>query len=110
MSADDYDNRQYNHRRYARGDVHIVAQIREKGYGHHKAKVTDLSRAGCKVITPMYLNAENSIFITIPGFAPLETRIAWHDRDEYGCSFVNELHEAIYDHILRSHPAAFNRR
>jgi hypothetical protein len=109
MSADEHDNRPYNHRRYSRGDVHIIAQIREKGYGHHQAKVTDLSRAGCKVITPMYLNPHSSLFITIPGFAPLETRIVWHDRDEYGCNFVNELHEAIYEHILKAHPAAFRR-
>lgn len=109
MSADDYDSQTYNHRRYSRGDVHIVAQIREKGYGHHQAKVADLSRAGCRVITPMYLNADNSIFITIPGFNALEARIAWHTRDEYGCRFVNELHEAIYEHILKSHPSAFNR-
>jgi hypothetical protein len=109
MSADENDNRPYNHRRYSRGEVRIVAQIREKGYGHHTAKVSDLSRAGCKVITPMYLNPDNSLFITIPGFAPLETRIAWHERDEYGCHFVNELHEAIYEHILKAHPAAFRR-
>ena len=57
----------------------------------------------------MYLNPDSSLFITIPGFAPLETRIAWHERDEYGCRFVNELHEAIYDHILKAHPAAFRR-
>ena len=109
MSVEKDDERSINSRRYSRGDVHIVAQIREKGYGHHQAKVADLSRAGCRVITPMYLNADNALFITIPGFAPLEARIAWHVRDEYGCRFVNELHEAIFDHILRSNPTAFNR-
>lgn len=109
MLGDEYGEWAVNHRRFARGDVHIYAQIREKGYGHHKAKVADLSRAGCRVITPMYLNASSSLFITIPGFAPLESRIAWHVRDEYGCSFVNELHEAIFEHILKCHPAAFNR-
>ena len=57
----------------------------------------------------MYLNPDSPLFITIPGFAPLETRVAWHERDEYGCSFVNELHEAIFEHILKAHPAAFRR-
>lgn len=109
MSADEYGERPINHRHFARGDVHIFAQIREKGYGNHKAMVADLSPAGCRVITPMYLNPNSSLFITIPGFAALETRIAWHERDEYGCQFVNELHEAIFDHILKAHPAAFKR-
>lgn len=109
MSGGEFDGQPYNHRRYLRGGVHIIAQIREKGYGHHQAKVSDLSRAGCRVITPMYFNADNSIFITIPGFAPLEARIAWHEREEYGCYFANELHEAVYDHIVAQHPSAFRR-
>lgn len=108
MSADERDNQSYNHRRHSRGDVHIVAQVREKGYGHHQANVADLSRAGCRVLTPMYLNPNNSIFITIPGYTALEAKIMWHERDEYGCRFIQELHEAIFDHILRSNPAAFN--
>jgi hypothetical protein len=109
MSAGEQDDGRFNYRRYSRGDVHIVAQIREKGYGHHQAKVADLSRSGCRVITPMYLNRESSIFITMPGFAPLEARIAWHVRDEYGCEFVQELHAAIFDHIVATHPAALRR-
>jgi hypothetical protein len=109
MSSGERDDDLYNHRRHSRGDVHIVAQIREKGYGHHKAKLADLSRSGCRIITPMYLNPERAIFITIPGFAALEARIAWHVRDEYGCEFISELHEAIYDHILNTNPAALRR-
>lgn len=109
MTADEYENQPFEHRRHLRGDVHIVAQIREKGYGHHQVKVADLSRAGCRVITPMYLNPDSTVFITIPGLAALEARVAWHDRDDYGCRFANELHEAIFDHILKLHPTAFRR-
>jgi PilZ domain len=109
MAGKGYDDGIYNHRRFMRGDVHIVAQIREKGYGHHKAKLCDLSRAGCRVNTPMYLNPDNSVFITIPGFSALEARIVWHVGDEYGCEFIGELHEAIYDHIVSNHPAALRR-
>lgn len=109
MSPNDRDEGPFNHRRYERGDVHIVAQIREQGYGHHQAKVADLSRSGCRVITPMYLSPDRALFITLPGFSPLEARIAWHVRDEYGCEFVTQLHEAIYEHILKDHPAAIRR-
>ena len=109
MSVEDDEDRQFNHRRHSRGDVHIVAQIREKGFGHHQAKVADLSRSGCRVITPMYLNPDRALFITIPGFTAFEAKIAWHVRDEYGCEFVADLHEAIYDHILKISPAAIRR-
>lgn len=109
MSPNESDEGAFNYRRYDRGDVHIVAQIREKGFGHHQAKVADLSRSGCRVITPMYLNPDNSVFITLPGFSALEAKICWHVNDEYGCQFVAELHEAIYDHIVRTNPAAISR-
>ena len=75
-----------------------------------RRKLRILSRAGCRIITPMYLNPGASLYITLPGFAALETRIAWHVRDEYGCEFVQPLHEAIYDHIVKAHPAAIRQR
>jgi hypothetical protein len=109
MSTEEQSDGPFDHRRYSRGDVHIVAQVREKGFGHHQAKIGDLSRAGCRVVTPMFLNPANPIFITLPGFAPLEARIIWHVREDYGCEFVNELHEAIYDFIVREHPTALSR-
>ncbi len=109
MAANGFGDGMYNHRRFNRGDVHIVAQIREKGYGHHQAKLSDLSRAGCRVNTPMYLNPENPVYITIPEFSALEARIVWHVGDEYGCEFASELHEAIFDHIIARHPAALRR-
>jgi hypothetical protein len=109
MSENEDENETFEHRRDRRGDVHIIAKIREKGFGHHQASVSDLSRSGCRVNTPMYLNPDTSLFITLPGFSPLEARIAWHVRDDYGCEFVQKLHEAIYDHILKSFPAAMRR-
>jgi hypothetical protein len=109
MSAEDKDGDSFNYRRYQRGDVHIVAQIREKGYGYQSAKVADLSRSGCRVITNTFFSPDHPLFITLPGFAPLEARIAWHVRDEYGCEFVAELHEAIFDHIVRQYPAAIRQ-
>lgn len=100
----------YNLRRYNRGDVRIVADVREKGFGHHKAVVEDLSRSGCRINTPMYLNPDRALYITIPGFSALEARIAWRRNDEYGCQFVNELHEAIFDHIVSRHPSLAAKR
>jgi PilZ domain len=109
MSANQQDEGPFNHRRYSRGDVQIIVQVREKGYGHHQAKLEDLSRSGCRISTPMYISPDRAIFITLPGFAALEARIAWHVRDEYGCEFVSELHEAIYDYILKTSPSTIRR-
>jgi PilZ domain len=109
FDAENHDDDAYNLRRFDRGDVRIPCDVREKGYGHHKALIADLSRSGCRIITPMYLNQEKAVFVTLPGFAALEARIAWKRQEEYGCQFINELHEAIYDHIIRTHPMLARR-
>jgi hypothetical protein len=109
MSFGEQDDEKFNHRRYRRGDVSISAQIREQGYGHFQAEVADLSRSGCRVITTMYLNPDRTFFIKLPGFTAFEVKLAWHVRDEYGCEFITELHEAIFEHILKKFPAAIRR-
>jgi hypothetical protein len=109
FDAQNQDDAGFNMRRFDRGDVRIPCDIREKGYGHHKALIADLSRSGCRIITPMYLNQDKAIFVTLPGFAALEAKIAWKRNEEYGCQFVNELHEAIYDHILKANPMLARR-
>ncbi len=109
FESDNEADKAFNMRQFNRGDVRIPCDVREKGYGHHKALIADLSRSGCRIITPMYLNTEKAIFITLPGFAPLEAQIARKQGEEYGCRFMNELHEAIYDHIIRTHPMLARR-
>ena len=109
FESENKDETAFNMRQFGRGDVRIPCEVREKGFGHHKAMIADLSRSGCKIITPMYLNPDRALFITLPGFAPLEARIARKDREEYGCQFVNGLHEAIYDHIIKTHPMLARR-
>ena len=44
------------------------------------------------------------IFLTMPGFEPLEARVAWYDKEYYGCEFSQRLHVAIYDHIKKTFP------
>jgi hypothetical protein len=99
----------FNMRRFNRGDVRIPCDVREKGFGHHKAMIADLSRSGCRISTAMYLNHEKAIYITLPGFSALEARIAWKQNEEYGCEFTNELHAAVYDHIIKTHPMLVRR-
>lgn len=99
----------FNLRKFNRGDVRIPCDVREKGYGHSKALIADLSRSGCRIVSTMYLNKERAIYVTLPGFSPLEAKIAWKNNEEYGCEFVNELHEAVYDHIIRTHPMLARR-
>ncbi len=96
-------------RKYQRGDVDIHIDIREHGGGRHKARLTDLSRSGCRISCPVLIPENRVVSITLPTFAPFEAEVVWKIGDDYGCSFHHELHEAIYDHILIKYPALGGR-
>lgn len=107
MASDDAPRRGrpvVDYREFGRDGVSITAWVREHGGGRQRVEVTNLSRAGFRIKTASLISADRMIFITLPGFAPLKARIAWHDGQFYGCEFDQRLHEAIYDHILHSYP------
>ena len=100
----DHDAKWFNSREYNRGDVEIYADIREHGAGKHKVHIIDLSRSGFRIKSSTHIRADRPIFLTIPGYAALEARIAWHESHLYGCEFAHQLHVAIYEHIVRQFP------
>jgi hypothetical protein len=96
-------------RKHKRGDVDIMIDIREHGGGRHKGRLTDLSQSGCRINCPVLIMEQRIISITLPTFAPFEAEVVWKQGDDYGCSFHQPLHEAIYDHILIKYPALRGR-
>jgi hypothetical protein len=102
--GNDPDRYTANYRAFARGDVSITAGIREHGGGRQQVDVVDLSQSGFRMRTGSFIPHDKVIFLTLPGYNPLEARIAWHEREQYGCEFVQRLHEAIYDDILGKYP------
>ena len=103
--ANDSHGPSFNHRQFQRGDVLITASIREHGGGRQQVDVIDLSRSGFRMTTGSLIPEDRIIFLTLPGYNPLEARIAWREREIYGCKFIQQLHEAIYDHILQTYPS-----
>ncbi len=95
----------YNSREHSRGDVQIDGELREVGGGKHRIKIVDLSSSGFRVYSLTYIKVDKVVYLTIPGFAPLEAAIAWHEKDYYGCQFTSQLHIAIYDHIIQKFPS-----
>ena len=99
------DGKSFNAREHNRGDVEIYADIREHGGGKHKVHIIDLSPTGFRIKSSTHIRDDHAIFLTIPGYAALEARIAWHENHLYGCQFVNPLHVAIFEHILGQFPS-----
>ncbi len=104
MVGSNYDKYRHDYRAFIRDDVSITASIREQGGGRQQVEVVDLSQAGFRMRTGSFIPGDRVIFLTLPGYNPLEARIAWHEREYYGCEFVQRLHEAIYEHIVSRYP------
>jgi PilZ domain len=68
------------YRRFSRGDVDITIDVREYAGGKHRAKMLDLSQSGCRVESVTLLREDRHVFITLPGFAPLEAQVVWHHK------------------------------
>ncbi len=96
-------------REFERGAVTIAADIRESGSGKQQVSVIDLSRTGFRMHCIFLILPDRTVYLTMPGFASMEARIAWHDDDYYGCKFKQPLHEAIYDHVIRTYPSLGGR-
>lgn len=103
-----FENR-FNSRECERGKVTIRADIRESGSGKQQISVLDLSRTGFRMHCIFLIPPDRTVYLTMPGFASMEAKIAWHDEDYYGCQFKQPLHEAIYDHVIRTYPSLGGR-
>lgn len=88
-----------------RTDVDIVGAVREPGLGNVEAMILDLSITGFRMRCLIRLTGEKTIFLKLPSFSTLESRICWHQGDYYGCEFVQALHPAVYDHIIAQYPS-----
>lgn len=96
---------QDQNRAYCRGSVTIPAEIRAVGSNKYRVQILDLSQTGYRMECLTYLSDGKAVFLTMPSFQQLESRIIWQTEWMYGCQFVRPLHSAVYDHIVRTFPA-----
>ncbi|MEH6757535.1 MAG: PilZ domain-containing protein [Parasphingorhabdus sp.] len=93
-----------DHRVSTRSGVEILSEVREPGFGRVEAMIIDLSLTGFRMRCMTRLSGEKHIFMTLPSFAAIESRICWIESDYYGCEFVHGLHPAVFDHIVSRYP------
>jgi hypothetical protein len=88
-----------------RTDVEIGAVVREPGLGSVDTMILDLSITGFRMRCLTRLTGEKLIFLKLPSFAALESKICWHSGDYFGCEFLQSLHPAVYNHIITKYPS-----
>ena len=88
-----------------RTDVEIAATVREPGLGSVEALILDLSITGFRMRCLTRLTGEKPVFLKLPSFAALESKICWNNGDHFGCEFLQSLHPAVYNHIIVKYPS-----
>lgn len=82
--------------------VLIGVRVRRKGESWFRSRITGLSLAGFRLLSFVKLQVGMELWVMFPGFEGRKARVLWVADHEAGCVFENQLHPAIYDHILRT--------
>lgn len=88
-------------RRAPRIAVRFQASLREQSFSKFDVLVSDLSTDGFRCETHYRLVPNSIVWLTIPGFSPLESNVVWANGSAYGCAFMQPLHVAVMDHVAR---------
>ena len=88
-----------------RGSFSVVVQCRT-GQNRFTAEALDLSQTGIRIRTLNPLRVGTSQWVKVDGLEALETSVVWTSGFISGCRFVQPLHQAVYDRLLKGVPPA----
>ena len=88
-----------NRRRSPRAPVSLDAKLGSGGLGRALCKVVDLSVHGARLQTYSALKAGGTIWLTLPGLAPVAADVMWADDYAAGCRFREPLGEGDFQRL-----------
>lgn len=91
-----------------RAPVAIEADLRKPGRTSFKVYVRDLSQTGCRAETLTKTYDGDRVWLTLPGFAPIEGVIRWSNSRGFGLEWAAPLHGSVFDHIRQRYPDLFS--
>jgi hypothetical protein len=71
-----------------------------KGTKRAMVKVPDISRFGARVAGVFLVHEGDTLYLTLPGIAAIEARVAWVSQFEFGCEFTAPLSQIVLDAIM----------
>ena len=74
--------------------------VRHAGRRPRVLDVSDLSRHGCCLSFDDLPRADEWVWVSLPGLAPVEARIRWIEGRRAGVEFVHPIHQAVFDLLL----------
>jgi hypothetical protein len=94
----------------ARSAVSIDADFRPRWRRRFGVHVENLSTHGCRITDPGHLIPGTYSWIILPTLESRYARVAWCDSNAVGLDFVEPLHRAVVDMIIRRTAARRNSK
>ena len=89
-----------------RAEVVLTCEVRQGTRPWRRVRLKDISRAGFKLDWTPAGAHDIPLRIRIPGLQMLSAHVRWSEGREAGCAFVEPLHIAVFEHIVRQARAA----
>jgi hypothetical protein len=80
----------------------IVCDVRQGMGAWRRLSLEDLSVGGFRIARFGEADPAQPVKIRIPGLQVLSAQVCWQDGPAIGCAFATPLHEAVFDHLVRS--------
>lgn len=88
-------------RRAPRHKVKAQASFRETGSGAFEVELSDISPIGFCMVTFGRPAVGTHIWVRLPGLRSLEAVVRRSQGNDHGCEFIQPLHAAVSDHLVR---------
>jgi hypothetical protein len=87
-------------RKAVRVNLRTFVHLRKSGYHRTEVTLLDVSAVGCKVDLPERVTAGETVWVTLPGLQPIETRVAWARDWIAGLQFETPLYPAVFEALV----------
>ena len=85
-----------------RREVCLGAGLRQRGNHRVTVNLLDLSTSGFRIESYLDLRVGSEVWLTLPGLASTRACVAWVGNIYTGCRFLDPLHPAVLDMIVRN--------
>jgi hypothetical protein len=92
-----------------RVEVALICEVRQGTRPWAKVRLEDISQAGFKIAWLPFVSPKVPLKVRIPGLEMLTAEIRWQNGKAVGCSFIEPLHIAVFEHIARQAALAGRR-
>lgn len=85
----------------SRAEISLICEVRQGTRRWQRTVLEDLSPSGFRIAGLAQPSLTLPLSIRIPGMQLLTAKIRWETGNQVGCEFVQPLHVAVFEHLVR---------